>query len=153
MRYLPSYFLTLIVLLFAPYVLAESPVNHSVITIRPPTTETTKQGVSQFVGISKKTANSKGISMNKVVIPAGGSAKAHTHSGYESTIYIIKGRVQTFFGKDLKESVINEEGDFIYIPPDVLHKPVNLSKTEPAIAIVSRNDPDEQEHVIVHDKE
>lgn len=130
----------------------ESAFGTSIVTITPAKTDKTKQGVSQFVGISGKNAGAKGISMNKVVIPAGGSAKAHTHSDYESVIYLMQGRVQTFFGKDLKESVINETGDFIYIPPNVLHKPVNLSKTEPAIAIVSRNDPDEQEHVIVHDE-
>jgi uncharacterized RmlC-like cupin family protein len=153
MRHYLSYCFAIILLLFAPCVMAESPVGNTVITIRPPTAEATKQGVSQFVGISGKNAGSKGISMNKVVIPAGGAAKAHTHSGYESTIYLIKGRVQTFFGEGLQKSVINEEGDFIYIPAGVLHKPVNLSKTESAIAIVSRNDPDEQEHVIVHDEE
>jgi uncharacterized RmlC-like cupin family protein len=36
----------------------------------------------------------------------------------------------------------------IYIGPNVLHQPINLSDSEPAVAIVARNDPDEQEHVI-----
>ena len=36
-------------------------------------------------------------------------------------------------------------------PPDVPHQPVNLSDTEPAQAIVVRNDPNEQEHVILYD--
>jgi uncharacterized RmlC-like cupin family protein len=46
--------------------------------------------------------------------------------------------------------VVNVAGDFIFIPPDVPHQPFNLSDTEPAIAIVTRNDPDEQEHVLVY---
>jgi uncharacterized RmlC-like cupin family protein len=45
--------------------------------------------------------------------------------------------------------VVNEAGDFIFVPPDVPHQPINLSDTEPAIAIVARNDPEEQEHVIL----
>jgi uncharacterized RmlC-like cupin family protein len=45
--------------------------------------------------------------------------------------------------------MVNEPGDFIFIPPDVPHQPVNLSDTKPAIAIVARNDPEEQEHVIL----
>ena len=49
----------------------------------------------------------------------------------------------------MKKSVINEAGDFIFVPPDVPHQPVNLSDTEAAIAIVARNDPEEQEHVIL----
>ena len=31
-------------------------------------------------------------------------------------------------------------------------KPVNLSETEPALAIVSRNDPNEHENVIAYDE-
>jgi uncharacterized RmlC-like cupin family protein len=34
--------------------------------------------------------------------------------------------------------VVNEAGDFIFVPPDVPHQPVNLSDTEPAIAIVAQ---------------
>ena len=86
--------------------------------------------------------------MLKVVIPAGGSAKAHIHKGFESAIYLLQGRVETRYGEGLSKSVINEAGDFIFIPPDVPHQPLNLSDTEPAIAIVTRNDPDEQENVV-----
>ena len=38
-------------------------------------------------------------------------------------------------------------GDFLYIPADLPHKPINLSDTETAEAIVARTDPDEQESV------
>jgi uncharacterized RmlC-like cupin family protein len=85
----------------------------------------------------------------KVVIPPAGSAEPHVHKGFESAIYLVQGRVETRYGEGLTKSVVNEAGDFIFIPPDVPHQPVNLSKTEPAIAIVARNDPEEQEHVIL----
>jgi uncharacterized RmlC-like cupin family protein len=35
----------------------------------------------------------------------------------------------------------------------VPHQPINLSDTEPAIAIVARNDPNEQEHVELYSKD
>jgi uncharacterized RmlC-like cupin family protein len=85
--------------------------------------------------------------MNKVVIPPGKAAKAHIHKGFESVVYIIKGRVKTLYGEGLKKTVINEAGDFLYIPADLPHKPVNLSDTEAAEAIVARTDPNEQESV------
>ena len=44
----------------------------------------------------------------------------------------------------LCELVINEAGDFIFIPADVPHQPVNLSATESAKALVRWNDPNEQ---------
>jgi len=106
-----------------------------------------KQALPIFPGISGKTAGAKGLSLLKVVIPPGGSAEPHAHKGFESAIYLIQGRVETSYGEGLKKSVVNEAGDFIFIPPDVPHQPVNLSATKPAIAIVARNDPEEQEHV------
>ena len=60
-------------------------------------------------------------------------------------------RVETRYGPGLRQSMINEGGDFIFIPANVPHQPVNLSTTEPAHAIVARNDPNEQESVVVYD--
>ena len=125
----------------------KNPADAEIIVIRPTATTDTKQGLPVFVGISGKNAGTKHISMNKVVIPAGKSAKAHIHKGYESVVYIIKGRVKTLYGEGLKKSVINEAGDFLYIPADLPHKPINLSDTEAAEAIVARTDPNEQESV------
>ena len=123
-----------------------------VVRVRPEESITTKQNLPYFVGISQETVGAKGLSMNMVVIPPGGSPKAHYHKDFETAIYLLKGRVETWFGKNLKESMINEEGDFVYIPPGVPHKPINLSKTETALAIVSRNDPNEHENVIAYEE-
>jgi uncharacterized RmlC-like cupin family protein len=119
-----------------------------IVTVRGVETIQSKQALPTFPGISGKTAGATEISLLKVIIPPGGSAEAHIHTGYESAIYLIQGRVETRYGEGLKKSVVNEAGDFIFIPADVPHKPVNLSDTEPAIAIVARNDADEQEHVL-----
>jgi len=121
--------------------------SDEIIVIRPSTDIHSKQGLPLFQGISGQNAGAKGISMNKVVIPPGGSARAHRHKGYESVIYLIKGRVKTLYGAELEKSVINEAGDFLYIPADLPHKPINMSDTEPAEAIVARTDPNEQESV------
>jgi len=118
-----------------------------IVVIRPSATTPTKQALPIFQGISGQNAGAKGISMNKVVIPPGGAAKAHRHKGYETAIYLIKGRVKTLYGAGLKKSVVNEAGDFLYIPADLPHKPINMSDTESAEAIVARTDADEQESV------
>jgi uncharacterized RmlC-like cupin family protein len=120
-----------------------------IVIVRGVGTVDSKQALPIFPGISGKTAGAKGLSLLKVVIPPGRSAKAHIHKGFESAIYLLQGKVETRYGEGLKKSVVNEAGDFIFIPPDVPHQPVNLSDTEPAIAIVARNDPEEQEHVIL----
>jgi len=124
--------------------------KRKVVTVRPKESITTKQNLPYYVGISQETAGATGLSMNLVVIPPGGSPKAHYHKDFETAIYLLKGKVETRFGVNLQESKINEEGDFVFIPPGVPHKPVNLSKTEPALAIVSRNDPNEHENVVAY---
>ena len=55
--------------------------------------------------------------------------------------------METRYGHNLQQSVINVAGDFIFIPAGVPHQPINLSDSETAIAIVARNDPNEQESV------
>ncbi len=125
----------------------KDPAEAEIVVIHPTATSDTKQGIPMFVGVSGKNAGTRHISMNKVVIPPGKSAKAHIHKGFESVVYIIKGRVKTLYGEGLKKSIINEAGDFLYIPADLPHKPVNLSATEEAEAIVARTDPNEQESV------
>ncbi len=112
---------------------------NKVVRVRPGDGEfETRRTMNYFTGISENTAGSKGISMNRVVVPAGGKPSAHSHVGFEAVIYIISGRVENFYGEGLKESVITEAGDFLYIPPGVPHQPVNLSDTEEAVAIIAR---------------
>lgn len=124
-----------------------------IVTVRPDAQVMTRQRLPNFVGISGTTAGARGLCMNLVIIPPGGRAEPHYHRGYETAIYILRGRVETRYGPGLEKSVINEAGDFMFIPPDVPHQPFNLSETEPAQAIVARNDPNEQESVVTYDPE
>ncbi len=118
-----------------------------IVTVRPLLTTPTRQGLRQFVGISGANSGARGLSMNRVVIPPGGRAEPHRHVGSESAIYLLQGTVETRYGERLERRVINRAGDFLFIPPGVPHQPINLSASELAIAIVARNDPEEQEHV------
>ncbi len=136
--------------------------NYSrIITVHPEGTHFTKQQLPNFEGISATSAGSEhlcmhiviippGGSMHIVIIPPGGKAVAHYHDGYETAIYIIQGRAETKYGENLEKSTINEAGDFLFIPPNLPHQPLNLSDTEEVIAVVARNDPREQESVVVY---
>ena len=79
------------------------------------------------------------------------STLKHAHHGFETAIYCLSGRVETRYGPGLRQSVVCEAGDFLFIAPDVPHQPINLSATEPAMAIVARNDPSEHETVVPYD--
>lgn len=125
--------------------------DRPVITIHPKNTHLTKQQLPNFEGVSAKSAGSTKLCMHLVVIPPGGKATPHYHNGYETALYIVQGRAETRYGPNLEHSSINEAGDFLFIPPNVPHQPVNLSETEEVIAVVARNDPNEQESVVVLD--
>lgn len=121
----------------------------NVVRVRPQQTLLTKQQLPNFEGISGATAGARNLCMHLVIIPPGGKAVAHFHNGYETALYVIKGRAETRYGEHIEHSIITEAGDFLFIPPNVPHYPVNLSETEEVIAVIARNDPNEQESVVV----
>jgi uncharacterized RmlC-like cupin family protein len=124
--------------------------SEGVVVVRPKVETLSRQQLPYYVGISEVTAGAKNISMNLIIIPPAGAAEPHLHKGYETAIYLLKGRADTRYGEQLENSVICEAGNFIYIKADVPHKPINLSATEPVLALVARNDANEQEHVVTY---
>ena len=116
--------------------------------VRPSAEILTKQRLPYFVGISGATVGAQRLSMHIVVFPPGARSDPHAHRSYETAIYVLEGRVETRYGDGLGSSVITEAGDFLFIPPGVPHEAINLSATEPARAIVARNDPAEQDNVV-----
>ncbi len=108
----------------------------------------TLQRLSYFLGISGQTVGATGLSMHLVVIPPGAKAEPHVHVGYETGIYVLEGKVRTRWGENLEHEVISTAGQFLFIPADVPHDATNLSATEPARAVVARNDPAEQDKVV-----
>jgi uncharacterized RmlC-like cupin family protein len=122
-----------------------------VVLVRPDAETMSRQSLPMFVGVSGMTAGATGLSLNLVIIPPGAAAEPHIHKGYETAIYILEGRVDTRYGDGLAQSLVGQAGDFLYIPPDVPHQPVNMSTTERAVGLVARNDANEQESVVPYD--
>jgi uncharacterized RmlC-like cupin family protein len=116
--------------------------------IRPDRAVDTLQRLPYFLGVSGSTVGATGLSMHLVVIPPGARAEPHVHVGYETGIYVVAGRVETRYGEGLAQSIVSEAGDFLFVPPGVPHEAINLSATEPARAIIARNDPAEQDKVV-----
>ena len=126
----------------------DSPLSSTVRALRPEREVLTRQRLPYFVGVSGQTAGARGLSMHLVVIPPGARSEAHSHRGHETAIYVLEGRVETRYGERLAQSVVSEAGDFLFIPPGVPHEAINLSATDPARALVARNDPAEQDNVV-----
>jgi uncharacterized RmlC-like cupin family protein len=115
--------------------------------IRPDQEVLTRQRLPYFVGISAQTVGAAGLSMHLVVIPPGGRSEPHSHVAYETGIYVLEGTVRTRWGPALEHEVVSRAGDFLFIPPGMPHEATNLSASEPARAVVARNDAAEQDRV------
>jgi len=105
-------------------------------------------GIRYKAGLSAKNVNARQLSMNVATIPPGGVAYAHIHVDFEVMLYILAGRVRHEYGPALEHVVDNEAGDFIFIEPGVPHEVINLSHSEPVMAVVARSDASEWEHIV-----
>jgi uncharacterized RmlC-like cupin family protein len=72
---------------------------------------------------------------------------AHHHGESESAIYIISGRARFRYGNRLENLVEAEAGDFIFVPPFIVHQEINGSDEEPVMMIVCRST---QENIVVN---
>ena len=104
-------------------------------------------GIEYQQGMSGKNVGAKHLSINVATVPPGAIAYAHIHDGFEVMLYIVRGKVKHTFGQGLKEEVINQAGDFIYIKPGVPHEVFNIGD-EPLIAFVARSTADEWDKII-----
>jgi uncharacterized RmlC-like cupin family protein len=97
------------------------------------------EGLERTIAVSQQTTGQSEIYMCKVVIPPRQAETAipHAHISTETAIYIEKGEVVVFFGNALEEVVVVSEGEYLHIPPGVVHYPVNR-RDEVMIAIVTR---------------
>ncbi|MBI2846883.1 MAG: cupin domain-containing protein, partial [Chloroflexi bacterium] len=64
-------------------------------------------------------------------------------------IYTISGEAEVWWGENLSQRMMVRAGEFMYIPANMPHMPINRSKTEPCRAVIARTDPNEQESVVL----
>jgi uncharacterized RmlC-like cupin family protein len=104
-------------------------------------------GVTYAAGVSSLTAGASGLCLQLASLPPGARARAHQHDHHESAAYVIEGQMVLWSGERLEHHLVAGPGDFMYIPPGVPHLVMNGSDTEPAVAVLARNDGNEQEDV------
>jgi len=127
------------------------PNSDGVTTIRSNIPKITRQQVQIYPGVTKESAGSTQLSMNRIILPAGMKGLRHMHKDAETVIYILEGNSRTLIGESGEIIVDNKAGDFIFIPANVWHQPMNVSKNR-VIAIEVRADADDQQNVILAPK-
>ena len=102
--------------------------------------EISSGSMTRLAGVSQGLTGSTGIHLAIATIPAGCSSTPHYHVNCESAIYVSKGRGRFLVGESLETSLPIGPGDFLYIPSEAVHQPVN-DGDQPMELIVARNTP------------
>ena len=98
--------------------------------------------MTRLAGVSKSLVGATGIHLAVATIPPGCASTPHDHVNCESAIYVAKGRGRFVIGDNLDNPLTIAQGDFIYVPAEAVHQPVN-DGDEPLELIVARNTPEE----------
>ena len=103
--------------------------------------EVASGSMTRLAGVSNALAGADGIHLAIATIPPGCASSPHYHVNCESAIYVSSGNGRFLTGKNLEKTLDIGPGDFIYVPPDSVHQPVNDSLSEAMELIVARNAP------------
>ena len=91
-------------------------------------------------GITSTSVDDPKLKMYRVVVPAGARNQRHYHVNCDAGMHILKGRFRVFIGPDHEmEETTAEAGDFIFAPAGVIHGFMNLSDTEDAELVATKN--------------
>ncbi len=103
-------------------------------------TEIRSGAMTRLAGVSEGLVGASGIHLAIATIPPGCSSSPHYHVNCESAIYVVKGRGRFIIGPNLETELPIGPGDFVYVPPDAVHQPVNDGPDTMEL-IVARNTP------------
>ena len=96
--------------------------------------------MTRLAGVSEALTGSTGIHLAIATIPPHCASSPHYHVNCESAIYVVKGHGRFIVGDKLDNPLPIAPGDFIYVPAEAVHQPVNDSDEVMEI-IVARNTP------------
>ena len=96
-------------------------------------------GMRRTTAVSGDTVGSKSLWVGRVTLTPSARSGPHHHGNCESVICVTTGRIRLRYGDRLQDSLEAGPGDYIYVPPRVIHQEINLSPSEPIDSIVIRD--------------
>lgn len=110
--------------------------------------ETTQTpGMERLAGVAGSTVGAKHLWMGFVTMAPGAKSGAHHHGRSESAIFILRGSARFLWGDRLEHASEAGPGDFVYVPPNLVHQEINPSGSDPIEMIVAR---DSAEGIVVN---
>jgi uncharacterized RmlC-like cupin family protein len=104
-------------------------------------------GMFRAEGVGSATVQNEGLWAGHVTMSRGVRSAPHHHGESESAIYILSGRARFRYGEKLEHTAEADVGDFIFVPPYLVHQEINGSDQEPVVMIVCRSTP---ENIVVN---
>lgn len=75
-------------------------------------------------------------------VAPGAATGAHHHGDQETILYVLTGRARFRWGARLEQVAEAGEGDFVFIPAEIIHQEINASAEERTTWVVVRSSPD-----------
>jgi uncharacterized RmlC-like cupin family protein len=89
-------------------------------------------------GVSPQNTPATKIWFGQVSNEPGFRSPPHHHGEAETGGFVLSGRGRIYFGKDLKEYVDMTEGDFVFVPPHMVHVEANMDIERPLVWLTCR---------------
>ncbi len=123
------------------------PDGSGVVTVVPISPTVIPLGLNRYGGPTANNAKTKQMSANRIVLPPGARGPRNLHKGADSILMIMQGNLTALIGAAGEKTFILKPGDFLYVPGDVWHQWVNLSKAETVTFVEIRADADDNTNV------
>ncbi len=115
-------------------------------TIRPVVTRQNEEdrgtgqsgGAIRISGVSPQHTPATKIWYGKVSNEPGFRSLPHHHGEAETGGYLLKGHGRIYFGENYAEWVDMTEGDFVFVPPQMIHVEANMSTTDELVWVTCR---------------
>jgi uncharacterized RmlC-like cupin family protein len=104
-------------------------------------------GMERAEGCGGRTTGASRLWVGHVHMNEGVRSGPHHHGETESAIYVISGSARFRYGPNLEETIEAQAGDFVFVPPFLVHQEINPSSEAPIDMIVARSS---QENVVVN---
>ncbi len=104
-------------------------------------------GMHRAEGCGAKTVGAEHLWVGHVSVDKGVRSGPHHHGELESVIYVISGHARFRFGDNLEHTVEADPGDFVFVPPYLIHQEINASAEARVDMVVARSS---QENIVVN---
>jgi uncharacterized RmlC-like cupin family protein len=101
--------------------------------------DTASGAMLREAAVSRALVGAEKIWVGYVELGPGLLSAAHHHGEAESVIYIISGWARFFTGERLEMAQDARAGDFVWVPPNIVHIEMNASDSEPVRMVVARS--------------